>query len=133
MNLSAEDRAVLAHVVADPDVWVANALTLENGEQIVTDKITKYRQAYLDALAAEGQGYKTKAQRDAVEAAALSAGQVERTALRQQLVTLAQSAVGVALDQLTAAQRNALIACLLFRAGGVTNDMKVKPLSEWLR
>lgn len=52
--------------------------------------------------------------------------------LRQQILNLAQSSVGVSLDALTAGQRNALTAAMLYLAGGVTQDMKVKPLSEWL-
>lgn len=67
MELSTEDRAVLAHVLPDPDAWVANALTRlgeDVGTQAITDKIAKYRQAYLDALATEGEAYQTRAERD---------------------------------------------------------------------
>lgn len=137
MDLSAEGRAVLAHVVPDPDAWVAHTLaTLTNGEQAVTDKIKKYRQHYLDSLATEGESYQTKAERDAeaaaILAAAAAAAAAAHNALRQQILNLAQSAVGVQLDQLTAGQRSALTAAMLYLAGGVTQDMKVKPLAEWL-
>lgn len=43
----------------------------------------------------------------------------------------AQSAAGVALTDLTAAQVKSLLAVVLYRLGGVTNDGKVRPLSEW--
>ena len=65
--------------------------------------------------------------------AALEAEREAVQALRQQILSLAQSAVGVRLDALTANQRNALIACLLWRAGGVANDMTVRPLGQWLQ
>lgn len=140
MNLSTEDLAVLAHVLPDPNTWVTNAfasLGQEAGEAAVLAKITKYRQDYLDALAAQGANYETRAQRDAAlkataDAEAATAAGV-RDALRQQLLTLAQSAVGVSLDQLTAQQRNSLTAAMLYLLGGVTQDMTVKPLGEWLK
>jgi hypothetical protein len=47
-------------------------------------------------------------------------------------VTLAQSAVGVSIDALTAGQRNALIACMLYKAGGIDKDGVVRPLNTWL-
>lgn len=68
---------------------------------------------------------------DGAEAAAAAAADAE--ALRQQIIALAQSAVGVTLSALTTAQRSALTACLLWKAGGVTNDMKVKALADWLK
>lgn len=52
----------------------------------------------------------------------------------QQLIGMAQTAVGVTLGNLTVAQRSALTACLLYLAGGL--DVKtgtVKPLGQWLR
>jgi len=48
--------------------------------------------------------------------------------------TTAQSAVGVALVDLTAAQQKALLAALLFKAGGVDlSDATVKPLNQWVK
>jgi hypothetical protein len=44
----------------------------------------------------------------------------------------AQSAVGVALEDLTQAQIQALLAVVLWQAGGVTPDGKVAPLSAWV-
>lgn len=45
----------------------------------------------------------------------------------------AQTAVGVALADLTTAQRNALMAALLWRAGAIAPDSTIRPLSDWLR
>ena len=45
----------------------------------------------------------------------------------------AASAAGVALADLTAVQRNALMAVLLWKADGITRDGTVRPLSEWAR
>lgn len=67
-----------------------------------------------------------------VAVAALQAEAAASTQLKQQIVSLAQSAVGMLLSDLTTAQRSALTACLLWKAGGVTGDMKVKPLAGWL-
>lgn len=47
--------------------------------------------------------------------------------------TAAQAAVGVALADLTTGQIKALMAVLLWRAGGVNTDGTVKPLGEWLK
>jgi hypothetical protein len=45
---------------------------------------------------------------------------------------MAQSAAGVALQDLTTGQIKALMAVLLYKAGGVDPDtMTVRPLSEW--
>ena len=58
----------------------------------------------------------------------------EEQAWAQLLVNIkqtAQSAVGVALNDLNAAQRNALLALLLALAGGVHKDGTVAPLDEW--
>lgn len=45
----------------------------------------------------------------------------------------AASAAGVALADLTAGQRNALMAVLLWKAGGIAPDGTIRPLSEWAR
>jgi hypothetical protein len=68
----------------------------------------------------------------AARQAAAQQAQSDALALRQRIVTLAQSAVGVSIDALTAAQRNALIACMLYKAGGIDKDGVVKPLNTWL-
>jgi hypothetical protein len=68
----------------------------------------------------------------AARQAAAQQAQSDALALRQRIVTLAQSAVGVSIDALTAGQRNALIACMLYKAGGIDAAGVVKPLSSWL-
>jgi hypothetical protein len=62
MELSSEDKAVLAHVVLNPDAWVTHALATV-GEEAVTAKIDKYRDEYLAAK--DVDGYKTRAGREA--------------------------------------------------------------------
>ena len=64
MNISLEDKAILAHVVIDPDEWVEHALATV-GEQAVTAKIEKYRADYL--LKKDLPGYQTRAEREADE------------------------------------------------------------------
>jgi len=61
MNLSIEDKAILAHVVTDPDAWVKHALATV-GEQAITAKIEKYRADYLAKK--DLPGYQTRAERD---------------------------------------------------------------------
>lgn len=61
MELSEEDRAVLAHVVVNVDEWVENAIAVV-GKTAVTDKIDAYRAEYLRAV--ELPGYKVRAERD---------------------------------------------------------------------
>lgn len=59
--MTEEDKAILAHVVINPDEWVAHAIATV-GEQAITDKIIKYRESYLaekDTL-----GYLTRKQRE---------------------------------------------------------------------
>lgn len=65
------------------------------------------------------------------EEAALTQRDTEAAALRNQVRTLAQSAVGVRIDQLTAAQVRALIAILLHQAGALTPDGAIRPIGEW--
>lgn len=54
-------------------------------------------------------------------------------ALRQALITQAQSAVGVRVDQLSAAQQKAMVAILLWNAGGLNPDMTIAPLATFVR
>jgi hypothetical protein len=68
-----------------------------------------------------------------VEQARLDADREAASQLRTQILQAAQSAVGVRLNDLTAAQRNGLIALLLWKEGGVKNDGTIAPLGEWLR
>jgi hypothetical protein len=77
----------------------------------------------------------TVAQLQAAESAydaAESQRQADASTLRQQVVTLAQSAVGVRVDQLTAGQVRALQALLLRNAGALNADGTIKPLAQWV-
>lgn len=64
--------------------------------------------------------------------AAIAQAAADAAALRTRILNLAQSAVGVSIDLLTAGQRNALIACLLYENGAIDKDGVVKPLGQWL-
>lgn len=55
----------------------------------------------------------------------------EAQALRQQVLTLAQSAVGVRVDNLTAGQVRALLVVLLWKGGALTPAGNVRPLEAW--
>ncbi|MCB9457775.1 MAG: hypothetical protein H6671_17470 [Anaerolineaceae bacterium] len=78
----------------------------------------------------------TKPQESAVIADwdAYQAEEQEATSLRQTILGNAQSAVGKTLDTLTTAERNALIALLLYKAGGVhPRTGVVQPLADWVK
>ncbi len=78
----------------------------------------------------------TQAQIDAAIAAIqqdATAATAAAAQLRQQIITLAQSAVGVRVDLLTAPQVRALFAIILWEAGALKNDLTIRPLSEWVR
>ena len=53
--------------------------------------------------------------------------------LRTRVLNLAQSAVGVQLDQLTAPQLRSLVALLLYREGALDGTGAVRPLADWAR
>ncbi len=57
----------------------------------------------------------------------------EATTLRQQVISAAQSAVGSAINTLTAGQQRALLVILLWKAGALKPDGTVRPLAEWVR
>lgn len=67
---------------------------------------------------------------DAYDAAQAQAD-AAAAALRSQVVTVAQSAVGVVITSLTAAQVRALLAVLLWRAGALTDAGAIRPLAQW--
>lgn len=58
-----EQRAVLAHVVVDPDAWYAHALTQEDGEAKFLAKVARWEPEYLAQK--DLPGYQTRAQREA--------------------------------------------------------------------
>jgi predicted NAD/FAD-binding protein len=68
----------------------------------------------------------------AVAAAKEAAQQATRDA-RALVVNLAQSAVGVRFDLLTAAQVRALAAILFWKEGALTGAGLVRPLAEWVQ
>lgn len=66
MELSIIDKAILAHVVTDPNVWVAHALK-NGGEASVKAKIARWRADYLTQK--DDPSYMTRAERDACKSA----------------------------------------------------------------
>lgn len=63
MELSIEDKAILAHVVIDPDAWVSHAIETI-GEWAVTAKIERWKPEYLKEKERLGKEYKTRAERE---------------------------------------------------------------------
>lgn len=57
----------------------------------------------------------------------------DASALKSRVVTLAQSAVGVRVDELAAGQVRALLVILLWQASALNRDGVVRPLEEWAR
>lgn len=106
-------------IVLDPPTREDGSVILPEGIESEVVTLTPEQEAFYADLATSGPE-------------ATAAEKTAAAALRQQILDLAQSAVGVTLSALTTAQRNALTACLLWKAGGVTNDMKVKALAQWL-
>lgn len=64
---------------------------------------------------------------------ARQAALAEAATLRLAIITLAQSAAGARVDQLTAGQVRALFAILLWEEGALKNDLTVRALSEWVK
>lgn len=61
------------------------------------------------------------------------AEETANTTALNSIKTVAQTAVGVQLQNLTAAQVRSLMAILLWKAGGVDRaTLKVKPLNQWV-
>lgn len=57
---------------------------------------------------------------------------IQISGLVQPILDTAQTAVGVALGNLTQAQIRSLLAIMLYKAGGVNlNSLTVRPLAEW--
>ena len=71
---------------------------------------------------------------DAHSTAAYDAIAAQVVTARSAILTTAQTTVGLKLTDLTAAQIKALVACMLYAAGGVdVKTMTVRSLSEWMR
>ena len=78
----------------------------------------------------------TQAQIDAAILARQQATQqalADAAQLRQQVLTIAQSAVGVRVDGLTTRQLQAVLAILLRKEGALNPDLTIRPLSDWVR
>jgi hypothetical protein len=67
----------------------------------------------------------------AIEAARVAA-RAAAAAKRQQILTIAQTAVGVRIDLLTAVQIRALFAVILWKEDAIDAGLLVRPLSEWV-
>jgi phage major head subunit gpT-like protein len=52
---------------------------------------------------------------------------------RTAVASLVQSTVGITWQNLTAAQKQALIVALLYRAGALDKNLTVQPLAGWLK
>lgn len=79
MQLTAEERAILAHRKVDVDAWVAHALATV-GEWAVRENVEKYREPYFTEKKNRGDGYKPRVTRQADADAVLQA-QREASAL----------------------------------------------------
>ena len=112
----------LAHLYPTAQPLVDYIVTNRNGIQAIAVWNLPQPQPTEAELAAAETAYNT--------AAAMR--QAEATALCQQVVTLAQSAMGQPVNALTAAQVRALVALLLWKAEAMTNQGTVRPLGEWL-
>jgi hypothetical protein len=116
--------------VADADDGSRHVLYMENGSPLPQSMLAADWLAQRGPLPTEP----TQAESDAaVLAIAQAAAQAATDAaqLRQQILTLAQSAVGVRVDNLTAGQVRALVAILLRKADALNNDLTIRPLADW--
>jgi|GEM_PF-5141777 len=68
-----------------------------------------------------------------VESAAERQAREAAETLRSQVLGQIRSAEGQSVTALTAAQQRALLVALLWRAGALTPDLKVRPAEEWAR
>lgn len=68
ITLTSRERSVLAYVVLDPDAWIDHAVAVRGEEQARADldaKMSRWAPAYAAAVAAEGEEYQTRAEREA--------------------------------------------------------------------
>lgn len=113
------DTSTGALLVVDPPTREDGSVIMPEGVDASVIELTPAQEAQFEADA--------QAAINSTVAAATA-----NESLKSQLKTTAQSAVGVALNALDTSQRNALIACLLYRAGALTSDLKIKPLNQWV-
>jgi hypothetical protein len=104
-----------------------HVLYLERG--IVHSMLTNDWQGPLPTDPTQQQIAAALAAREAARVAALAA----ETTKRVQVLAIAQSAVGVQVEQLTLEQLRALYAITLWQAGALDAGLVVRPLGEWVR
>lgn len=66
ITLSDRERAVLAHVVVDPDAWLAHAeaeFGADRARAALDAKVARWAGACDAAVAAQGEAYRTRAER----------------------------------------------------------------------
>ena len=88
--------------------------------------------AYLDDRATPTDQAQIEAAVRSFDATQLTPAQQQRVQNLANIRATAQSAVGVALIDLTAAQVRSLLACLLYKNHAVSDDGKIRPLPDWL-
>ena len=93
-----------------------------SGARIVAWSLAAPQPTAADLQAASAAYDAAKAQADA-----------DASALRAQVVSVANSAAGVLITNLTAGQVRALLAVLLWKVGALNPDGTVKPLAAWVR
>lgn len=104
---------------AQPGTLIANAVRAGFAAADALEEVNLSDKDYADA-------------ETAAYASTREAERTARTALRAQVVSVAGSAVGVRIDQLTAAQVRGLVALLLFESGALNSDGTVRPLAQWV-
>jgi hypothetical protein len=109
-----------------------HVLYLENGSPLAHSMLAADWLAQRGALPADP----TQAEVDAAIAARAAAAvqaQADATALRQQVLGIAQGTVGMRIDAtFTAAQLKALLAILLWKAGALDRTGAIRPLADWI-
>lgn len=116
------DPAALRRFVATHDALVATyplvAFTLDDDARVLTWSGPDAQPQDVAAVVATHQ-------------AALSQREQAINALRARVRALAQSAVGIQIDQLTAPQTRALVAVLLHKQGAIDTTGAIRPLADW--
>lgn len=90
--------------------------------QATTPDLTAEELAALDFLRTQAEAETTVEQQR----------QADRTTARNAVLTIIVSAVGVRFQDTTQAQKMALIAALLYKAGALDKDLIVRPPADWL-
>jgi len=67
--LTANENAVLGHVVVDPIIWWGHANSADNitdPEVAIAEKVGRHQASYDTIIAEQGEDYQTRAERDAL-------------------------------------------------------------------